>query len=329
MTGTSSSLRSGHVPVLLDEVLAALAPRAGALYVDATFGGGGYSAALLEAAPCAVLAIDRDPEAVARGRALAERFRDRFEIVEGRFGDLDRLIGARAARGVDGGIVFDLGVSSYQLAEPARGFSFQADGPLDMRMDASGPSAADVVNSADEAELADILRRYGEERRARRVAAAIVAARRRQPLTRTAELAEVVRAAVPRARDGIDPATRSFQALRIFVNDELGELERALGAAERLLVAGARLVVVSFHSLEDRIVKRFLGLRARPAPKSSRHSPEAGAGREVAAAPPSFRLLHRRPVRPQAAETEANPRARSARLRAAERTAAPAWQEAA
>ena len=329
MTGTSPSLRSGHVPVLLNEVVAALAPRAGALYVDATFGGGGTSEALLEAAACTVIAIDRDPDAAARGGALANRYRGRFEFAAGRFGDIERLLGDRAARGVDGGIVFDLGVSSYQLAEPARGFSFRADGPLDMRMDKSGPSAADVVNDTGEAELADILRRFGEERRARRVAAAIAKARRERPLTRTDELAEVIRGALPPAHGGIDPATRSFQALRIYVNDELGELERALCAAERLLVAGARLVVVSFHSLEDRIVKRFLARRARPAPLSSRHSPEARAGRDAGAEAPSFRLLTRRAVRPSAAEMAANRRARSARLRAAERTAAPAWREAA
>jgi 16S rRNA (cytosine1402-N4)-methyltransferase len=311
---------------LLDEVVAALAPREGALYVDATFGGGGTTRALLEAARCTVTAIDRDPDAVVRARALA-RFGDRLEVIEGRFGDLERLLGGHGAAAVDGGVVFDLGVSSPQLDEPGRGFSFAADGPLDMRMERTGTTAADVVNGAGEAELADILYRYGGERGARRVAAAIVAARARAPVTRTAELAAIVRAAVPRARRGIDPATRSFQALRIYVNDELGELGRGLAAAERVLAAGARLVVVSFHSLEDRLVKRFLAARARPARRPSRHLPAATAGDPRTPAP-SFRLLARRAVRPSRAEVAANPRARSARLRAAERTAAAPWKAA-
>ncbi len=327
MTGMSPSRRSGHVPVLLDEVLTALAPKAGALYVDATFGAGGYSEAILDAAPCAVLAIDRDPEAVYRAEALAERSGDRFNMVEGRFGDLEPLLAANDITRIDGGVVLDLGVSSQQLDTPDRGFSFQADGPLDMRMDRDGPTAADVVNGAEQGELADILYRYGEERRARRVAAAIVAARENAPLIRTAQLAEVVRGALPPHRGGSDPATKSFQALRIHVNDELGELRRVLSAAERLLAAGARLVVVSFHSLEDRLVKRFLTRRARPAPQPSRHSPAAAEQKEAQA--PSFALLHTRVVTPTAAEVAANPRARSARLRAAERTAAAAWRDAA
>jgi 16S rRNA (cytosine1402-N4)-methyltransferase len=313
---------------LLDEVIAALAPREGALYVDATFGGGGTTRALLEAARCTVTAIDRDPDAVGRARALEARFGDRLEVIEGRFGELERLLGEHGVAEVDGGVVFDLGVSTPQLEEAGRGFSFAADGPLDMRMERTGPTAADVVNSAGEAELADILYRYGEERGARRVAAAIVAARSSRPLTRTAELAAIVRAALPRARRGIDPATRSFQALRIYVNDELGELGRGLSAAERVLAAGARLVVVSFHSLEDRLVKRFLAARARPAPRPSRHLPAPAAGDATAPAP-SFHLLGRRAVRPSRAEVAANPRARSARLRAAERTAAAPWREAA
>lgn len=327
MTGMSPSRRSGHVPVLLDEILTALAPRAGALYVDATFGAGGYSKAILDAAPCAVLAIDRDPDAVRRAEALAKRSGDRLRVVEGCFGDLDHLLAANDIEGIDGGVVLDLGVSSQQLDTPERGFSFQADGPLDMRMGHDGPSAADLVNGAEQSELADILYRYGEERRSRRVAAAIVAARESAPLTRTAQLAEVVRSALPPQHGGSDPATKSFQALRISVNDELGELRRVLAAAERLLVAGARLVVVSFHSLEDRLVKRFLARRARPAAQPSRHSPAAADHSEAQA--PSFALLHKRVVKPTAAEVATNPRARSARLRAAERTAAPAWRDAA
>ena len=328
MTGTIPSLRPGHVPVLLDEVIAALAPREGALYVDATFGAGGTTRALLEAARCTVYAIDRDPDAAARAHALEARFGDRLEVIEGRFGELERLLGGHGVDAVDGGVVFDLGVSSPQLEDAGRGFSFAADGPLDMRMERTGPTAADVVNSAGEAELADILRRYGEERSARRIAAAIVTARSRRPLTRTAELAAIVRAELPRSRRGIDPATRSFQALRICVNDELGELGRGLAAAERVLAAGARLVVVSFHSLEDRLVKRFLAARARPAPRPSRHLPQLGSGDATAQAP-SFRLLAKRAVRPSPAEVAANRRSRSARLRAAERTAAAPWLEAA
>lgn len=328
MTGTSSSLRSGHVPVLLDEVIDALAPRDGAVYADGTFGGGGYSQALLAAAQCTVWAIDRDPRAVARGQALVEQYGGRLHVVEGQFGEIDSLLGKYEVTALDGGLVLDVGFSSDQMDDPNRGFSFRDDGPLDMRMSASGPTAADLVNEASEQELADIIYRYGEERRARRVAAAIVAARAVRPLTRTGQLATVIRDALPRRRDGNDPATLSFQALRIHINDELGELERALAAAERLLTAGARLVVVSFESLNDRIVKRFMTARAKPAPRPSRHSPAADQAAE-APGKPSFRLTQRRPVRPSAEEIAANPRARSARLRAAERTDAPPMLEAA
>jgi 16S rRNA (cytosine1402-N4)-methyltransferase len=306
-----------HLPVLLDEVVAALAPRDGATYVDGTFGGGGYSTALLDAAQCRVVGIDRDPDAVARGAALAARYAGRLRLVEGRFGEMARLLGGEKVAGV----ALDLGVSSPQLDDPGRGFSFRADGPLDMRMGRDGESAADLVNAASETQLADIIREYGEERFARRVARAIVA---RRPFARTGELAETVRAAIPhRDPSGIDPATRTFQALRIAVNDELGELDRGLAAAEEALAPGGRLAVVSFHSLEDRRVKDFLKRRSGAAPKGSRHLPAA------AAPAPSFRLLTRKPVEPSAAELRRNPRARSARLRAAERTGATAWREAA
>jgi 16S rRNA (cytosine1402-N4)-methyltransferase len=306
-----------HLPVLLDEVVAALAPRDGATYVDGTFGGGGYTAALLDAAQCRVVGIDRDPDAMARGAALAVRYAGRLRLVEGRFGDMARLLGDEKVAGV----ALDLGVSSPQIDDPARGFSFRADGPLDMRMGRDGESAADLINTASEAQLADIIRDYGEERFARRIARAIVA---RRPIARTGELAEVVRTAIPR-RDpsGIDPATRTFQALRIAVNDELGELDRGLAAAEEVLEPGGRLAVVSFHSLEDRRVKDFLKRRSDAAPRGSRHLPAA------AAPAPSFRLLTRKPIEPSAAELRRNPRARSARLRAAERTAALPWSEAA
>lgn len=312
-----------HVPVLLAEVLQALAPRDGALYVDGTFGLGGYTRALLEAARCTVCGIDRDPRAIAAGAALAAQHPGRLQLFNGRFGDMERLLTARGVTQVDG-VALDIGVSSPQIDEPARGFSFRHDGPLDMRMGDDGPTAADVVNTADEATLADIIERLGEERFARRIARAIVAARAQQPITRTLQLAEIVRGVVRRAPDGIDPATRTFQALRIYVNDEIGELRRGLAAAERLLVPGGRLAVVSFHSLEDREVKSFLRRRSGGEGGVSRHLPARTGGRA-----PSFTLLTRRAVRPSDAEIASNPRARSARLRAAERTAAPAWMEAA
>ncbi|MCC7275175.1 MAG: 16S rRNA (cytosine(1402)-N(4))-methyltransferase RsmH [Alphaproteobacteria bacterium] len=310
----------GHTPVLLREVVAVLQPRAGGIYVDGTFGAGGYAGALLEAADCRVWGIDRDPLAIARGAALAARYGDRLSLVEGRFGDMDRLLGDRGVVTVDG-IALDLGVSSPQIDTPERGFSFRADGPLDMRMGGDGPTAADLVAELEERDMADIIFRYGEERHARRVARAIVAARAVEPITRTGALAEIVRRAVPRSNDGIDPATRTFQALRIAVNDELGELARGLDAAERLLAPGGRLAVVSFHSLEDRAVKAFLRERAGT-DRGSRHRPPA----ERPAA--SFRLLDGKAIRPGDAESAANPRARSARLRAAERSEAAPWGDA-
>jgi 16S rRNA (cytosine1402-N4)-methyltransferase len=311
---------AGHRPVMLGEVLAALAPRAGATYVDATFGGGGYARAILDAAACRVVGIDRDPAAIDRAVPLIEAYRDRLALIHGRFGDLARLLAAAGVGPVDG-IAFDLGVSSFQLDAPERGFSFRFEGPLDMRMDPTAdPSAADAVNGLPEEDLARIIRAYGEERVARRVAAAIVRARRSQPIRSTGELAAIVRRVVPAAADGLDPATRTFQALRVFVNDELGELDRGLAGAEGLLARGGRLVVVAFHSLEDRQVKTFLRARSGLAPGPSRHRPAA-----VVPPPPSFRLLTSRALKPTAAEVAANPRARSARLRAAERTAAPAW----
>ena len=310
----------GHTPVLLAEVIAALAPADRAIYVDGTFGAGGYSRALLEAADCRVWATDRDPDARARGDALAADFPGRFTLLSGRFGDLEALLEQNGVRLVQG-IALDLGLSSTQIADPVRGFSFASDGPLDMRMDTGGESAADLVDRASETELADIIFRYGEERRSRAVARAIVEARAVRPITRTGELAGIVRGVVRRARDGIDPATRTFQALRIAVNDELAEIDRVLSAAERLLAPAGRLAVVSYHSLEDRRVKNFLFLRAGRAARPSRHRPEAATNSPQ----PSFTLISRRAIRPDAAEIAANPRARSARLRIAERTAAPGW----
>jgi 16S rRNA (cytosine1402-N4)-methyltransferase len=307
-----------HIPVLRDAVVGALAPRDEAVYVDGTFGGGGYSEALLAAARCRVYGIDRDPAALRRGQALARRWAGRLILVDGRFGDMERLLAPLLAAPV-AGVALDLGVSSAQLDAAERGFSFRCDGPLDMRMSGTGETAAELVARLSESELAELIRAFGEERFARRIARGIVAARRRRPIRRTLELAEIVRAAVPAATQGLDPATRTFQALRIAVNDELGELDRGLLAAERLLAAGGRLAVVSFHSLEDRRVKLFLRRRSEGAAGVSRHRPPPGAP------PPSFRLLSRRAIRPDAGEIARNPRARAARLRTAERTAAPAW----
>jgi 16S rRNA (cytosine1402-N4)-methyltransferase len=307
-----------HLPVLLDEVLTALAPKDGGLYVDGTFGLGGYSRALLESADCRVLGIDRDPDAVARGADLAARYPGRLTLRQARFGDMAAIAQADGIDKVDG-VALDLGVSSPQIDKAERGFSFRFDGPLDMRMEQAGRTAADLVNTLPEEELADLIADLGEERHARRVARAIVAAR---PFSTTSELAAVVRRSVPRSKDGIDPATRTFQALRLAVNDELGELDRGLAAAEMLLAPGGRLAAVSFHSLEDRRVKAFLAERSGAGPRPSRHLPDTGS-----AAAPTFRLLSRKPVTPSPAEIDRNSRARSARLRAAERTSAPALSQ--
>ncbi|MEQ8666390.1 MAG: 16S rRNA (cytosine(1402)-N(4))-methyltransferase RsmH [Rhodospirillales bacterium] len=315
------NIASPHVPVMAAEVVAALSPRDGATYLDATFGAGGYTRAILDTAACAVWAIDRDPDAIARGNALAREYSGRLTFVHGRFGDMFELLSEVNVNGLEG-IALDLGVSSMQIDDPARGFSFRADGPLDMRMGQEGPSAADVINEMAERELADVIFRYGEEWASRRIARAIVQLREREPITRTTQLAEAVRGVMVRAKDGIDPATRTFQALRIYVNDELGELGRGLRGAERLLAPGGKLAVVSFHSLEDREVKRFLRERSGANAGVSRHAPARGPGRE-----PSFNLPGRSAIKPGAEEVAANPRARSARLRVAERTSAPAWRE--
>lgn len=307
-----------HLPVMLAEVLRAASPADGETVVDGTFGAGGYSRGLLNAADCRLVAIDRDPTVRPHVDALAADFGDRFRFIAGRFGDLDRLLDDAGVAGADV-VVFDFGVSSMQLDQAERGFSFMRDGPLDMRMGDEGPTAADLVNTLDEKALADIIFRYGEERASRRIARAIVAKR---PFSRTGELAEAVRSVMPRSRDGIDPATRTFQALRIAVNDELREIERGLAAAERVLKPGGRLVVVSFHSLEDRLVKRFLAERSGRRAQPSRHMPVAETGPE-----PSFRLIERKPVTAGDDEIARNPRARSAKLRWAVRTDAPAWED--
>lgn len=321
---TPGASGSGHRPVLLNEVLTALDPHDGAIYVDGTFGAGGYSRAILEAAQCTVWGIDRDPEAIAGAAPLVEEFSGRLTVIGGCYGRMEALLASRGVTRVDG-VALDIGVSSMQIDAAERGFSFRHDGPLDMRMEKTGPSAADVVNTTDEEELATIIFTLGEERRSRRVARAIVTARRSGPITRTGELAAIVRGVVRPSVDGLDPATRTFQALRIFVNDELGELDRGLAAAERLLIAGGRLAVVSFHSLEDRRVKRFMADRAGRAPRASRHAPPDFIAEQT----PSFRLPSRRAQRPGNAETATNPRSRSARLRVAVRLDSPAWEAAA
>lgn len=305
-----------HVPVLGREAVAMLAPRAGGVYIDATFGGGGYSRAILATADTRVIGIDRDRTAIAGGFGLVEESGGRLTLVEDRFSNLAAICAAEGADAVDG-IVMDVGVSSMQLDEAGRGFSFRLDGPLDMRMSGHGPTAADVVARASETDLANLIYVFGEERRSRAVARAIVAARRDAPIATTRALADIVSKVVRAKPHEIHPATRTFQALRIFVNEELDELIAALAAAERVLKPGGRLAVVSFHSLEDRIVKNFFAMRGK-AGGGSRHRPE------IERAAPSFAILTRRPVTAGEDEVRANPRARSAKLRAAERTAAPA-----
>jgi 16S rRNA (cytosine1402-N4)-methyltransferase len=305
-----------HLPVMLAEVLEALGPRPGKVIVDGTFGAGGYTRALLEAG-AEVIAIDRDPDAIAAGRAIEAAAAGRLTLVHGAFSELDAHAAACGRSAADG-VVLDVGVSSMQLDEAERGFSFRTDGPLDMRMSREGPSAADLVNTLPARDLARLIAVLGEERRASAIARAVAARRAEAPFERTLDLARLIERVVPKAADGIHPATRTFQALRIAVNGELDELAAALGAAERLLVEGGRLAVVAFHSLEDRIVKRFLAERSRERSQGSRHLPEE------ALPDPTFRLPVRSAIAPSAREVAENPRARSARLRVGERTAAPA-----
>jgi 16S rRNA (cytosine1402-N4)-methyltransferase len=305
-----------HIPVLGREAVALLTPHDGGIYVDATFGAGGYSRMILDVQGTRVLGIDRDRSAISGGFDLVDRSAGRLTLVEDRFSNLAEICTAQGLPEVDG-VVMDIGVSSMQLDEAGRGFSFRIDGPLDMRMGHDGPTAADVIARASEADLANIIYIFGEERHSRSVARAIIAARKEAPITTTRALADIVAKVVWSKPGEIHPATRTFQALRIFVNQELDELHLALAAAERLLRPGGRLVVVSFHSLEDRIVKNFLTERAK-AGGGSRHLPE------IAQAAPSFVVLTKRPVIANEDEISANPRARSAKLRAAERSAAPA-----
>ena len=299
-----------HIPVLLDEVLHALAPHANGHYLDGTFGAGGYTRAILDAAEgVAVLAVDRDPDAIEAGQAMQAAYGARLHLCAGQFGDLDQLAQDNDFVPLDG-IVLDIGVSSMQLDDPARGFSFRAEGPLDMRMAQQGRSAADLVNTLKENELADLIYLYGEERRSRAVARAIVEARQQAPIETTAQLAALVASVVYHKHDEIHPATRTFQALRIAVNDELGELERALAAATRVLAEGGRLVVVTFHSLEDRIVKQFMTEQCGRQAQPSRHAPQ------LMHEPARFTLLTRKPVTASDQEIRRNPRSRSAKLRA-------------
>jgi 16S rRNA (cytosine1402-N4)-methyltransferase len=312
---TEAASHPRHIPVLGREVLEWLAPREGGIYVDATFGAGGYSRAILETPRTRVIGIDRDRTAIAGGFDLVDGSQGRLTLVEDRFSNLADVCAAQGATSVDG-VVMDIGVSSMQLDEAARGFSFRADGPLDMRMGQDGLSAAEVIAKASEADLANIIYIFGEERHSRAVARAIAAARKEAPITSTRALADLV-AKVVRAKPGeIHPATRTFQGLRIFVNQELDELQLALSATERVLKPGGRLVVVSFHSLEDRIVKNFMSDRGKTT-GGSRHQPE------TAKTAPSFAILTKRPVTAGDDEVAANPRARSAKLRAAARTEAP------
>jgi 16S rRNA (cytosine1402-N4)-methyltransferase len=310
-----------HLPVMLDEVLVALKPERSAIYVDGTFGAGGYSRGILEAANCRVLGIDRDPNAIAAGQAMVAQYAPRLTLLEGRFGNMGAHLENIGLSKVQG-VVLDVGVSSMQIDEAARGFSFLREGPLDMRMSQFGQSAADVVNGFGAEILAKIIFLFGEEPRSRAIAKAILAQRAIAPIVTTLDLVRAVEKATgpQRANDRTHPATRTFQALRIYVNAELDELVDALHEAEKILEVGGRLVVVSFHSLEDRIVKRFLAMRGGKIPDVSRHMPGV-----VDQASPSFELLYRGHVDPTLAETEANPRARSAKLRAARRTEAAVW----
>jgi|RhiMetdeSRZDD1v2_1073273.scaffolds.fasta_scaffold55093_5 16S rRNA (cytosine1402-N4)-methyltransferase len=317
--GGGSAVAGGpalHIPVLGASTIEFLQLRNGGVYIDATFGAGGYTRAILATADCKVIGIDRDQTAIALGADLVEQSGGRLTLIEDRFSNLDAVSREAGFDAVDG-VVLDLGVSSMQLDSALRGFSFRLEGPLDMRMGGQGPSAADVVNSASERALADIIFSLGEERHSRSVARAIVRARTDAPIETTRKLAEIVASVMRSRADEINPATRTFQALRIYVNDELGELVKGLQAAERILKKGGRLVAVSFHSLEDRIVKTFLADRSQVR-AGSRHAPE------LSRATPTFRTLAKRPIAADADEIARNPRARSAKLRAGERTEAPA-----
>ena len=310
----------GHISVMTQEVLSGLKLRDGGTYIDGTFGQGGYTRAILDAATTRVFGIDRDPAAITFGTKLINKYGGRLTLLHGCFGDMASIMADEGINRVDG-VMLDLGVSSTQIDDPNRGFSFRYDGPLDMRMEREGPTAADFINHAPEEEIADVIFQYGEERYSRRIARGIIEARKIKPILSTSQLVQVIHANVRRAKDGIDPATRTFMALRIQVNDELGELDRGLMGAEKILGPGGRLAVVAFHSLEDRKIKSFLHEHSGIAAKGSRHMPEIIDPNLT----PSFNLTKRGAIKPRADEVILNPRARSARLRVAERTDAPAW----
>jgi 16S rRNA (cytosine1402-N4)-methyltransferase len=317
------SFHPEHNPVLVVEVVEALSPKADAVYLDATFGRGGYSRAILDAAPCEVIAIDRDPDAIAAGQPLCQEYGHRLTLLEGRFSQINTLLASINVPYVDG-VVFDFGVSSPQLDDADRGFSFRFDGPLDMRMEKSGADASDFINTASEKEIADILWQFGEERASRRIARAIIEARKETKITTTFQLAKIIRAVMPRPKPGqIDPATRSFQAIRIHINNELEEIRAALPAAMACLKPGGKLAIVAFHSLEDRLVKTFIMNEAGRAPRPSRHLPDQVEH------PPRLKMITRKPIIPSDDEMHRNPRSRSARLRVAERTDAPLLDEVA
>lgn len=304
--------KTPHIPVLLNEVVESIAPKDGGVYVDGTFGAGGYTRAVLDAADCTVYAIDRDPDAIREGQKLVDAYKGRLHLLHGTFGEMAELVRGEGVDFVDG-IMLDIGVSSMQIDRAERGFSFQKDGALDMRMSQNGLSAADVLNTFGEREIADIIYKYGEERFSRRIAAAVVEQRKTAPFKTTLEFADLIRRTVPHKREDIDPATRSFQALRIYVNDELGQLESGLSAAHDLLKAGGRMAVVSFHSLEDRIVKTFMQEKSGKTANPSRYMPVV----EKQAA--TLKTITKKPILPTESETKFNPRARSARLRVAEK----------
>jgi 16S rRNA (cytosine1402-N4)-methyltransferase len=300
-----------HKPVMLNEVLAYLDPKAGEIYVDGTFGGGSYSKAILEKADCKVIGIDRDPEACKRGQIFEEQYKNRFQMLEGCFGDLDQLL-ENAEIGQINGLVLDLGVSSFQIDDPNRGFSFRFDGPLDMRMGVGGIPASDIVNNRSVEDLRYILKTYGDERFAGKIANAIVKRRLSQKFETTKDLADLIRKIVPKSKDGLDPATRSFQALRIEANDELGEIHKILSCLEKRLAPNGRLVVVSFHSLEDTIIKAYLREKAGKMPNASRFAPSLDLPKSRA----SFTILTKQAIKPSLDEISSNSRSSSARLRA-------------
>lgn len=304
--------KTPHIPVLLNEVVESIAPKDGGIYVDGTFGAGGYTRAVLDAADCTVYAIDRDPDAIREGQKLVDAYKGRLHLLHGTFGEMAELVRGEGVDFVDG-VMLDIGVSSMQIDRAERGFSFQKDGALDMRMSQNGLSAADVLNTFGEREIADIIYKYGEERFSRRIAAAVVEQRKTAPFKTTLEFADLIRRTVPHKREDIDPATRSFQALRIYVNDELGQLESGLSAAHNLLKAGGRMAIVSFHSLEDRIVKTFMQEKSGKTANPSRYMPVV----EKQAA--TLKTITKKPILPTESETKFNPRARSARLRVAEK----------